>query len=210
VQSVAVVPAAGASQRMGQPKLLLPWGASTILGSTLTALRSGGVAALIVVTNGDPAVTAAATANGAEAVANRAPEHGMLSSIQIGLAAARRLVVDEDAVLLVCPADLPALRATTVAGLLAAFAARQAARPRLILPTWAGRRGHPLLLGRELWPSIERLDLEHGLRALLAIHASELVSLAVDDPGACRDVDTPADYQDLRTAYDEPSSGRAV
>ena len=123
----------------------------------------------------------------------------MLSSIQAGVAGARQLVGNADAVLLVCPADLPALRATTVATLLTAFICSPAS-PRLLLPVWSGQRGHPLLIHRQLWPAIDRLDPARGLRELLAIHATEVATLAVDDDGTRRDVDTPSDYEELLAA----------
>lgn len=138
LRTVAVVPAARLATH-GPAQLLLPWGRTPLSGATLAALHAGGVEGLVVVTNGDPVIGAAASDAGAEVTVNPAPEGGMLSSIVVGLAAARRRVGDEDAVLLVCPADLPALRATTVAGLLAESAARRPAGP----PTHAADLGRP-------------------------------------------------------------------
>ncbi len=45
----AVVPAAGRSQRMGRPKLLLPIGGESLIGRVVTALREGGADRVVVV-----------------------------------------------------------------------------------------------------------------------------------------------------------------
>src|SRR5512147_2848653 len=84
----AILPAAGASRRMGRPKLLLPWGESTIVGSLVAALRTAGVSPLaLVAAPGDEALQTWARAAGLVVGINPLPERGMLSTIQAGLAA---------------------------------------------------------------------------------------------------------------------------
>ena len=49
--TVALLPGAGASRRMGRPKLLLPYRDGTIVGSVVQALRGGGVSTIVLVTS---------------------------------------------------------------------------------------------------------------------------------------------------------------
>jgi molybdenum cofactor cytidylyltransferase len=175
---------------MGRPKLLLPWGGSTVLESTLAALREGGVATAVVVLAPASPLAGWQPPAGVSTVLNSDPAKGMLSSILAGVAALGR-VPDP---LLVCPADLPALRAATVAALLAAYADRGG----IAVPRHGRRRGHPLLIS-PLWQArIPELAAgEGGLRRILELAAGAVHELVVDDPGSIRDVDTPEDYARL-------------
>jgi molybdenum cofactor cytidylyltransferase len=213
--AAAIVPAAGASRRMGRPKLLLPYGGDTVLGALVGALREAGVSPIVVVAAADDAemrawcttAAAAATPAGELRVAlNAAPEHGMLSSILAGLAAlgGAGTLAGGRATLLVCPGDLPALRPGTVVELLRR---REAAGAGLAVPVHRGRRGHPLAVAPALVPEIESLHPGRGLRQLLDLHPGELLTVEVDDPGCVADLDTPEDYERLHAGSGPPLSG---
>jgi molybdenum cofactor cytidylyltransferase len=188
--AAAIVPAAGASRRMGKPKLLLPWGESTVLESTLAALREGGVPVIVVVVAPAGPLAKWQLPPGVRTAVNPEPASGMLSSILVGLAA---LAATPDP-LVVCPADLPALRPSTVAALLAAYRTSDG----VVVPRHDRRRGHPLLIAPR-WqvrmPGLARH--EGGLRRILELAAGSVHELVVDDPGCVRDVDTPEDYARL-------------
>lgn len=178
---------------MGRPKLLLPFGEGTVVGGVLAALRGGGAGEVVVVAAPDDAALAAwARGEGLGLAVNPRPEEGMLSSIRAGLAAVggTASLAAAGRAVLVTPGDLPALRAATVAAVLAALAAGAP----LAVPVFAGRRGHPLGIAPPLLPEIDRLTLGAGLRQLLDRQAAELHEIPVDDPGCLHDVDTPADY----------------
>jgi molybdenum cofactor cytidylyltransferase len=195
--TVAIVPAAGASSRMGHPKLLLPYGKTTIAGSLVAALRAGGASPVVLVTAPqDEELRKAMAAAGCRVAVNPAPERGMLSTIREGIEAAggARALAERGEVVLVAPADLPALRPATVAELLWR---RAAAEAPLAVPTFQGKRGHPLAIAPALLPEIETLDPAVGLRELLDLHAAAVLEVPVHDPGAVRDVDTPEDYAGL-------------
>jgi molybdenum cofactor cytidylyltransferase len=216
--AAAIVPAAGASRRMGRPKLLLPYADGTVLGCLVGALRVAGVSPIVVVAAaGDAemrawcgaAIAAAATTDAAgltvalTVALNPAPERGMLSSILAGLAAlgGAGTLAGGRTPLLVCPGDLPALRPGTVVELLRR---REAAGAGLAVPVHRGRRGHPLAVAPALVPEIESLDPGRGLRQLLDLHPDDLLTVEVDDPGCVADLDTPADYERLRAGSGEP------
>jgi molybdenum cofactor cytidylyltransferase len=182
---------------MGQPKLLLPYGEQTVIGAVVTALKGGGVEDIIVVIDPDDRGLAQWAGNhGVGFTLNPDPGRGMLSSIQAGIESLGRgtALAARGGVLLVCPADLPALRPDTVSHLLARQAEGDAA---LVLPVHRGRRGHPLLIAARLVPEIGTLDPAIGLRQLLDRHAEDLVEVDVADPGVVQDMDTPQDYRHL-------------
>ena len=205
--AAAIVPAAGASTRMGRPKLLLPWGASTVLESTLDALRDGGVPTIVVVLAPGGPLGFWQPPAGVRTAVNPEPASGMLSSVLVGLAALSATSELEPRhtasaappapapdPLLVCPADLPALRAATVAALLAAY--RESGG--IVVPRHGRRRGHPLLISPR-WQARMPEIAHHqtGLRRILELAAGAVHELVVDDPGSIRDVDTPEDYARL-------------
>ncbi len=192
----ALVPAAGASRRMGRAKLLLPVGGTTVVGATVEALIEGGAAGVcLVVRPEDGPLHRWAAEQGLPMAENPAPDRGMLSSILAGLEAlggvGRLAAVGEP--LLVCPADLPELAASTVAAVLA----RLERGATLAVPVHAGRRGHPLGIAAARIPDLPGLDPAVGLRQLLAERPDEVSEVEVDDPGSVRDLDTPEDYEHM-------------
>lgn len=187
----AIVPAAGASSRMGRPKLLLPWGGSTVLESTLAALRDGGVSTIVVVLAPQGPLESWQPPEGVRTAVNPEPASGMLSSVLVGLAALSGPAPDP---LLVCPADLPALQASTVAALLAAY--RELGG--VVVPRHGRRRGHPLVIAPRWQARMPEIaHYQTGLRRILELAAGVVHELPVDDPGCVRDVDTPEDYARL-------------
>ena len=194
-QIVAILPAAGGSRRMGTPKLLLPFKGGPLIAGVVNALLGGGVGEIVLVTSpGDEELQGWARRAGIASAVNPDPERGMLSTIREGIAAlggaaelARRGVT-----LLVSPADLPNLRAETVAELLRRM--REAGAP-IAEPVFQGRRGHPLAIFPALIPEIDTLDPGVGLRQLRNRHQAELLEVEVEDAGVVQDVDTPEDYE---------------
>lgn len=161
----AVVLAAGAATRFGGPKqrLLLP--------RVLERLRAAPVGEVVVV-----AGAYELEANGARVVACPDWERGPGASLRCGLAA---LPPETEAAVVVL-ADGPDLEPRAVERVAAAW--REGAGP-LVAASYAGERGHPLVVARELWGDIP----DNGLRAL------EPALVPCDDLGAPGDVDTKAD-----------------
>ena len=122
-------------------------------------------------------------APGLQIVVNPDPERGMLSSIQAGLTAA------EGHPILVLPADMPFVRPSTVAAVLAAALSGGA----VILPTCRGAHGHPVGLPSALRPAILSADHASTLKGVLGAAGIAHRELQVDDEGILRDVDVPQD-----------------
>ena len=83
----AIILAAGESKRMGQPKMLLPWGKTTVLGHVLSTFQEAGIEDLLVVTGGThEEVEQIVKQYKCRSVFNKNFERGeMLSSLQLGL-----------------------------------------------------------------------------------------------------------------------------
>ncbi|MBA2414981.1 MAG: NTP transferase domain-containing protein, partial [Geodermatophilaceae bacterium] len=166
--------AAGAGRRFGSPKALatLPDG-TPFLQRAITALRDGGCRPVVVVL-GAQADRARELAIGAEVVVNDDWDSGMGSSLGAGLAALAALpaavdaAVDAVVVLLV---DTPGIGADAVARV-----SSYAAPDVVAMATYDGRRGHPVLLGREHWPEVIRSAVgDTGARPFLRARADLVV-----------------------------------
>jgi molybdenum cofactor cytidylyltransferase len=120
----------------------------------------------------------------------------MLSSLQEGL----RVLPGDAPAFLIFPVDFPLAPAHEIRRLCAAFAARGPGQ-RIFVPSFARRRGHPVLLDAALAPELLALDATSSARVVLAAHQAEIVHLAADDDRVLMDMDTPEDYQRCLTRY---------
>ena len=182
-----VVLAAGAGMRLGgvAKALIATRDGRSFLAAILATAREVGLDEAIVVV-GPPheqLVAAHAEELGARVVRNPEPERGMSSSIALGFAALTAC----DAAWL-WPVDHPDVSAETLRALVSALGAHDAARPIV-----HGRRGHPPLVARKLWP---KLRADTSARDVLA--AADTIDVDVGDAGSVRDVDTAADLEALR------------
>ena len=185
----AVVPAAGLSRRMGQEKILLPYGRSTLLETILETLASAGITDIVAVLRPDlPEAAERANRAGARVLINAHPEEEMIISIRLGLEA----LSPEIRAVFIWPADHPAVSLATIELL-----ARRADPARALLPSYRSRRGHPALIGRDLLPSIEKIPPREGLRHLWRMRPEALIEVPVEDQGVVQNVDTPEDYRQL-------------
>ena len=191
----ALVLAAGLSSRMCRLKPLLPLdpeGGQTPLGLCVGLFRAAGMGEVVVVTgHRDDEVGSAARAAGARVVHNPDYARGMYGSVRAGVAG---LDAATDGFFLL-PVDIPLVRTGTVRLLARAFAGKPAS---VLLPVFAGRRGHPPLLGRELIGRIQSsAEPAGGLRTLLdqveAEQPERVREVQVADRFILRDMDTPAD-----------------
>jgi CTP:molybdopterin cytidylyltransferase MocA len=185
---VAIVLAAGRSERLGKSKPLAPCRDTTFLGAVLDTVSASRVDDVRVVLGheADGVQTAMALPDDIVTV-NLAYESGMLSSVQCGIAS---LPPGSDA-FLIWPVDHPLVRVETVDGLVEAFVRT---RPALVLPVRGDRRGHPVLFAAALAAELMAAPMSRGARAVVGAHTDDRVELAVDDDGVVADIDTPEAY----------------
>jgi CTP:molybdopterin cytidylyltransferase MocA len=180
-----LVLAAGGGRRIGGPKALLRHGDRLLVDRVLDVVREAGCAPLVVVLGaGADKVRAAADLDGATVLVNDAWATGMGSSLRAGLAALADTDADAVVVLLV---DMPGVTAEAVRRV-AALPYRQA----LVCATYGGRRGHPMLFGRDHWSGISTLaKVDVGARPYLLARAGQVLDVACDGVATPADVDTP-------------------
>ncbi len=184
----AIVLAAGASTRMGQQKLLLPFAGTTVIAHIVRELHAAQVAAVHVVVGYEPdRIRAALSGTRVNIVENPDYTRGMLSSVRTGLASAAASWTAA----LIALGDQPLIRAPHVAALLAAHAANP---ERILVPGHEGRRGHPLLLPQRYWAEAAVQHSDTGLRGLLHAHAEDLQVVELGTDEVLSDMDTPEDY----------------
>lgn len=189
----AIIPACGHSTRMGRPKLALHFGGRTVIEHIVSTLRAGGVESVLVVIGPHVGQLEALAANaGAEVLSLPEPTADMRSTVERGLEwfEERRSPALNDWWFL-APADHPAFAASVVRELLTA----RSGSHTIIVPTHAGRRGHPALLRWRHSAGIRSTSANHGINSYLRAHEDETFELPVSDPGILANLDTPEDYE---------------
>jgi len=192
MQVAGVILAAGRSQRMGRTKALLPLAGRTFLASIVGLARSAGLRPLRVVVGGgdENGIVEAHPELGEQ-------DLGQLHSLRLAL---RTLDPTPDAVV-VFLVDHPLVRLDTVRSLIDEH---RASRRPIVIPSHRGRRGHPVLFAREVFPELLDGPLEGGARRVVRRDAARVAVVEVADAGVLADIDTPSDFQEL---VDDERSG---
>jgi molybdenum cofactor cytidylyltransferase len=183
----AIVLAAGKSERMGRPKALLDLGGKTFLDNILDSISVSPIAEVFVVVGHHREVIEERLTRAA-IIYNPDYEQGMVTSFQAGIRALSP--TSEGAMLFLV--DHPVVEPALIRLLI-----EQGARDRIVVPEFKGRRGHPVLFGRESLDEILELLPSQGANAVLRRRPDRVIQVAVDFPGILIDVDTPEDYQKL-------------
>lgn len=186
----AIVLAAGASSRMGEPKQLLPLDGQPLVLRTVSTLLETAVWPVVVVVGAHHDQVRPLLARQPVLVTeNPAWTEGLASSIRAGVATLQEFSRDLDGAL-VTLCDQPAFSPAVVAALIAVAASsgRSIAAAR-----YGGRLGVPALFGREHFPTLAALTGETGARDFLNREPGRVA--AVDLPALAVDLDTPADYR---------------
>lgn len=195
--------AAGRSRRMGAFKPLLPFGGRTVVETCAANLHGGGAGEVIVVVGhrGEEVRAAVSHLPFVRFAVNEMAESEMGVSIARGVSS---LSEDAEAVL-VALVDQPAITPGVVSEILSA---RGRGGARLVVPTWEGRGGHPVLVDLALREELLTLAPEKGLRAVFDRHRPEVLRLPVGSPFVARDMDTWDDYRSLhQDVFGSPPPG---
>jgi molybdenum cofactor cytidylyltransferase len=188
----AVVLAAGSSRRMGAAKLLLPLAGKAIISHVVDAVASAdGVSPIVVVTGANEALMKDALRDRDVSFVHNADfaDGEMLSSIKAGVAALPRC----DAFFIVL-GDQPGISPRTIELLAQAWGTSHG---RIIVPSFRGKRGHPICLPSDGIDEILALPRDATLKDYVNRHVDALMSIEVDDPAVVVDVDTPQEYRRL-------------
>ena len=191
----AVVLAAGESTRMKTQKLLLPFGGSTVIEHIVNQVTDSTVGDTVVVLGKDAeAVGGVLVGRDVGRVFNKDFPSGMLSSVRVGV---REAAMCQG--IMIVLGDQPALSTSLINQLVAVWEERQRG---IIVPTFEGHRGHPMIFDAAYREEVLTQYDEEGLRGLLHAHADDVFEFAVDIGAILEDIDFPEDYERALREFD--------
>lgn len=184
-----VIPCSGASTRMGTPKAMLDAGGQTFIERVIHSHRAGGCGrVLVALPTLDGPLAAKAVEAGAQVVKNPSPEDGPIGSLRASI----RVLDEAVEGISFCPVDHPLIHEDTVRQLIDVFRQNQAP---LVVPTYNGKRGHPVLFRRMLFEELLNDALPEGARTVVHRHLDETSSVPVHDEGTVIDIDDMTAYR---------------
>jgi molybdenum cofactor cytidylyltransferase len=185
----AILLAAGQSKRMGELKQLMPFGQSTIVGQAVDNLLNSAVDEVIVVVGYMAEdVTKAIAAKPIKVVINPDFEQGMSTSIIAGL----KSVHSKTQGVMLALGDQPLVNSQTINRLIEGFYNHDKG---VAVPTYQGRRGHPIIFAIKYKEQLLRLSGDVGGRQIIEDHPEDVLEVAVDSESIIADVDTTDDYE---------------
>ncbi|MGA8221303.1 MAG: nucleotidyltransferase family protein [Candidatus Acidiferrales bacterium] len=182
----AAILAAGESRRMGEAKALVLYQGLTFVERLLKATRHPrvGLTRIVLGANAEQ-IRAKLKVDPAAIIENPDWPKGQLSSLQ---AAIRSLPPQMTEGLVLCPVDHPLVSANLVARLIEAF---DASGKAIIIPTYHGRRGHPVIFRATLYGELLRAPMEVGARQVVWAHANEIEEVPTEEEGVILNLNDP-------------------
>lgn len=189
--AVAIL-AAGESRRMGTPKALLPYRGMTFLEHLMEVSCHPRVGfTRIVVGAHANEIRQKIRADGTSIVMNEEWRLGQLSSIHTAI---RSLPAGETGGLLLCPVDHPIISAALISRLIKQF---DSSGKEIVLPTYRGRRGHPVIFAAALYGELLAASPDVGARQVVWAHAADVCEMETGDEGVILNLN---DSETLRKA----------
>ena len=176
---------------MGRPKALLPIRGRAFLENILDAISHTSIEDTIVVL-GHHREQIERSLRLPSVVFNPAYEQGMITSFQAGI---RGLSWDTTGAFLFL-VDHPLVESGTIEAMIMNLAPN-----RIVLPTFEGRRGHPVLFSSEVLEEILALPPSQGANIVVGKNPARIVEVPVTSPGILVDIDTPEQFEKLREDY---------
>jgi len=190
----ALLLAAGESKRMGRQKLILPFGASTIIEQTIDNLLNSKVDEVIVVVGYRAEELVKRIASKPIKIAVNPQYHqGMSTSIIGGL----NLIDEKAKAVMIALADQPGINSKVIDKLIQEF--RQHNKG-IGIPTYQGNRGHPVIFSIKYKGAFLKLTGDVGGREIIDKHWNDILEIPVDSKGINIDVDTLSDYEQLSSS----------
>ncbi len=183
----AAILAAGESRRMGRPKALLPYRGTTFLEHLIDVVRHPGIGILrIVLGAGADEILSHTQIDHGAVIINPEWEKGQLSSIRAALKSLRPRSTEG---LLICPVDQPLISAALVATLIERF---DSSGKGVVLPTYKGKRGHPVIFRSSLYEELVAAPDDVGARAVVWAHAQDMLEVPTEEEGCILNLNDPS------------------
>lgn len=191
-----IIAAAGNSSRMADFKPLLSIGDCCMIERTINNFKIAGLESITVVTGHrrEELLPVLYRTRVHEAVNDQFEYMDMFFSILVGL----KSVSEDYGAVLICPADMPLIRPFTIQQLVHEW---ESFGDPVLIPTYFGKEGHPLLLSKSIIPSLFNYHGSKGLRGALNQLEENIRFLELPDSGMTKDADFRADYLKLLEAY---------
>jgi molybdenum cofactor cytidylyltransferase len=200
----AVILAAGTSSRMGEAKQLLRLGGNTLLGQVLENVRGSRVNDIVLVLGHEAEkIKGMVSTVNLSVVINESYQQGMGTSLRTGLAA---LSPGVDAALIVL-ADQPFIHPETLDLLMDQYMQSNA---QIVVPTYKGFRGNPVLLDRSVFSEVMALTGDIGCRSIFGNHLEGIVKQPVEDIGILLDLDSKEDFELMHDFHKGNASEKAL
>jgi molybdenum cofactor cytidylyltransferase len=194
----AIILAAGASERMGYPKALLPYRGRPFLTGILEACQAAGMEHNVVVLGYyEDKIRSTIDLSDAIVATNTELDAGPIGSIRAGIRALAGKPVEAA---VIWPVDRPHVGVATVSALVDVF---RESHGVIVVPTHDGRRGHPVLFGKAVFEELLAAPNDEGARAVVHKEPARVVEIPVDDMAVLEDFNTPEDYKGLLRREDK-------
>ncbi|HRX11100.1 MAG TPA: nucleotidyltransferase family protein [Draconibacterium sp.] len=185
----AIILAAGASTRMKRQKLLLPFNGKTIIENVVeNVAKVVGSNIMVVLGSHSEEIKSSIENRNVRFCKNENYLNGMLSSAICGF----RALPQEAKAALVFLGDQPQIPPQAANLVIDAW---NQSKKGIVMPTFNGRRGHPVLIETRYKFEIEKLDPERGLKTLSEKYKDDVFEVECEIPEILRDIDTPEEYQ---------------
>ena len=185
----AILLAAGKSERMGENKLLLPFGGRTVIQRTLDSLiasRAGEV--IVVLGNKAPEINASIGGRRARSVLNPNFAQGMSTSLITGLGA----VSPQAKFVIIALGDQPLITPRVYNQLIEAA---QNSAKGIIIPKCKGERGNPIVISTRYRAELLKQTGDIGGREVLKSHPDDVLEVPVDCEGVVININTKEEYE---------------
>jgi len=182
----AVILAAGESSRMGSPKALLTFHGRPFLEHLIQVTQHPKVGPRRIVLGANAeGISSQLKLDPAMVVVNPDWKLGQLSSIHAALRSLPTGATDGVMLYLV---DHPLITAHLVGELIENY--YKSGKP-IVLPSYGGKRGHPVIFSSALYPELLDAPLETGARAVVWAHAAEVLEVPTIEEGVVLNLNDP-------------------
>jgi molybdenum cofactor cytidylyltransferase len=190
----AAILAAGESLRMGRPKALILHQGVPALQQLINRLQDPRIVErrIVLGTHADE-IRKHVRDDPGNFVINPHWEKGQLSSLQLAI----RSFDKEGDGILVWPVDHFLVTGTIIDALLEGFLSSQ---KLIVVPAFQGRRGHPVIFAKELYPELLAAPLDVGARAVVRAHADEVLEVSTEEEAVVLNLNDP---ETLKSALDK-------
>ena len=184
-----IVLAAGKSTRMKENKLLLTVDGETLIEHVVeTAKKSNADEVVVVLGHEASKIKELLTKIGCKFAVNENYEKGQSESVKVGLSA----ISSNAEALMILPADVAMIQPESINKVIEEYAR---SKSRIVIASHQQQSGHPILLGRTLFPEISRIEEStQGLKAVINQHRNEIRYVEVDTDSVLIDIDTREEF----------------